>query len=532
LQFIFDDNVLDTDTRELRHRSDVVTVEPQVLDLLIYLIENCDRVVTRDDLIASVWRGRNVSDSSLSSRIYAARKAIGDTGKDQKLIRTVARRGLRFIGTLQTQIGTIAPAPVLMPASAGAPSPAETSEPEFRKPAAVSERRVIAVLPFTNMSGDPEQEYFSDGISEDLITALSKLRWFFVIARNSSFTYKGKAVHIKQVGEELGAAYVVEGSVRKSGGRVRITAQLNDVASGSHVWADRYDREASSIFAVQDEITEAIVSAIEPQIHAAENFRARSKAPSSMDAWELVMRALSHYSNLTAQDHVAVRDYLAKAIALDPEYCQALGVLSTSYTFSAHMGWLDAAVVVPLAEDAALAAVRIDGEDPWAHHALGAVYLITRRFDDALSEIELALKLNPSFSHAQNYYATALAFSGRWEEAVAAVKRALRLSPRDPLLALNYGSASLAYYFGRDYEEAIRQAQTAIRLRADYASAYRVLVAAAGMAGRAEIAAPALQALRRAHPDISREWIATHVPIKLDTDRAHYLEGFRRAGLE
>src|SRR5262249_55527701 len=154
----------------------------------------------------------------------------------------------------------------------------------------------------------------------------------------------------------------------------------------------------------------------EPQLHAAENFRARSKAPSSMDAWELLMRALSHYSNLTSHDHVAVRDFLGKAIALDPEYCQALGVLSTSYTFSAHMGWLDAAVVVPLAADAALAAVRIDSEDPWAHHALGAVYLITRRFDDALSEIELALRLNPSFSHAQNYYAAALAFSGRWEE--------------------------------------------------------------------------------------------------------------------
>jgi tetratricopeptide (TPR) repeat protein len=320
--------------------------------------------------------------------------------------------------------------------------------------------------------------------------------------------------------------------VRKSGGRVRVTAQLNDVASGGHVWADRYDREATNIFSVQDEITEAIVSAIEPQLHAAENSRVRSKAPSSMDAWELVMRALSYYSKLTPQDHATVREYLGKAIALDPDYCQALGVLSTSYTFSAHMGWVDADAVVPLAESAALAAVRIDSEDPWAHHALGAVYLITRRFDDALSEIELALRLNPSFSHAQNYYATALAFSGRWSEAVEAVERALRLSPRDPLLALNYGSASVAHYFGRNYDEAIRQAQTAIRLRADYAGAHRVLVAAAGMSGRTEIAAAALQALRRAQPNISSDWIAAHVPIKLEADRIHYLEGFRRAGLE
>ncbi|OKO82872.1 winged helix-turn-helix domain-containing tetratricopeptide repeat protein [Bradyrhizobium sp. AS23.2] len=527
MQLIFERHVLDTNTRELRRDSEPVTVEPQVLDLLIYLIENRDRVVSRNDLIGSVWQGRNVSDSSLSSRIYAARKAIGDSGRDQKLIRTVARRGLRFIGTLETPPSGVAPTD-----EAGAARVEKSRSAEAALALPVSDRRVIAVLPFTNMSDDPEQEFFSDGISEDLITALSKLRWFLVIARNSSFSYKGKAVHIKQIGEELGARYVVEGSVRKSGGRVRVTAQLNDVASGSHVWADRYDREVTSIFSVQDEITEAIVSAIEPQLHAAENSRTRSKAPSSMDAWELVMRALSHYSRLTPQDHVTVREYLDKAIALDPRYCQALGVLSTSYTFSAHMGWIDADVAVPLAKDAALAAVRIDGEDPWAHHALGAVYLITRQFDDALSEIELALRLNPSFSHAQNYYATALAFAGRWEEAIEAVKRALRLSPRDPLLALNYGSASLAHYFGRNYEEAMRQAQTAIRLRADYASAHRVLVAAAAMSGQAEIAASALRALRRAQPNISCDWIATHVPIKLDADRAHYLDGFRRAGLE
>jgi TolB-like protein/Tfp pilus assembly protein PilF len=527
LQFIFEHHVLDTNTRELRRDSAPITVEPQVLDILIYLIENRDRVVTRDDLIGSVWQGRNISDSSLSSRIYAARKAIGDSGRDQKLIRTVARRGLRFVGTLEPPANESAPTDNVVSARDDLSRPTEP-----RHPLPVPDRRVIAVLPFTNMSDDPEQEFFSDGISEDLITALSKLRWFLVIARNSSFSYKGKSVHIKQIGEELGARYVLEGSVRKSGGRVRVTAQLNDVASGSHVWADRYDRQATSIFAVQDEITEAIVSAIEPQLHAAENSRARSKAPHSMDAWELVMRALSHYSRLTPQDHVTVREYLDKAIALDPNYCQALGVLSTSYTFSAHMGWVDAEVAVPLAEQAALAAVRIDGDDPWAHHALGAVFLITRQFDDALSEIELALKLNPSFSHAQNYYATALAFAGRWEDAIEAVKRALRLSPRDPLLVFNYGSASLAHYFGRNYEEAVRQAQTAIRLRADYAGAHRVLVAAAAMSGQAELAASALQALRRAQPNVSIDWITTHVPIKLDADRDHYLEGFRRAGLE
>ena len=205
------------------------------------------------------------------------------------------------------------------------------------------DRPAIAVLPFTNMSGDPEQEYFSDGISEDIITALSKLRWFFVIARNSSFIYKGKAVHMKQIAEELGVGYVVEGSVRKSGDRVRITAQLNDVATGSHIWAERYDRDLADVFAVQDEITEAIVAAIEPQLYAAENFRAQRKPPDSMDAWDLVMRALSHYWRVTRQDNVVAQALLEKAIAIDPNYGQALGVLAASHTFSAHMGWADMA---------------------------------------------------------------------------------------------------------------------------------------------------------------------------------------------
>ena len=191
------------------------------------------------------------------------------------------------------------------------------------------------------MSGEQEQEYFSDGISEDLITALSKLRWFFIIARNSSFMYKGKSVPMKQVAEELGVGYIVEGSVRKMGDRVRITAQLNDVATGGQIWAERYDRQLADVFAVQDEITEAVVAAIEPQIYAAENFRAERKPPESLDAWDLVMRALSHFWRLTPRDNVAAQSLLDKAIAIDPNYARALGVLAVSHIFDAHMGWKD-----------------------------------------------------------------------------------------------------------------------------------------------------------------------------------------------
>jgi TolB-like protein/cytochrome c-type biogenesis protein CcmH/NrfG len=525
LQFHFDGHVLDTDTRELRRGCERILVEPQVLDLLVFLVENRERVVTKDDLIASVWGGRIVSDAALTSRIYAARKAVGDTGRDQKLIRTMARKGLRFIGTLeQPALGGVPPLPA---AALFQKAPAEP------RPAVMQlERPVIAVLPFNNMSDDPQQEYFSDGISEDLITALSKLRWFFVIARNSSFIYKGKSVHVKQVGEELGAGYVIEGSVRKSGGRVRITAQLNDVASGSHVWAERYDRDAADVFALQDEITESIVAAIEPQLYAAEHFRARRKAPSSMDAWELVMRALSHHSQITEQDGKIAQELLEQAIAIDPNYSQALGLLASTYAVAAHMGWADPRVVVPLAERAALTAVRLDGEDPWAQLALGGVHLILRRFDDAIAAMELALNLNPSFSHAQNAYATTLAFSGRWREAIDAVNRALRLSPHDPFVAFNYGNAALGHYLGGNYEEAVRLSQAAVRLRPGYGSAHRLLVASAGIAGKTDLAATALQELRRVQPNISLAWIKAYVPLKNDTDLIHYLEGFHRAGLE
>jgi len=232
VKFLFANHVLDTERRELRRGSKPIAVEPQVFDLLVHLVENRERVVSKDDLIASVWSGRIVSDSTLTSRINAARRALGDSGNAQKLIRTIPRKGLRFVGTVRTQPEDLEPVHAAVRPGDEFPSHARSAPP-------LPDRPAIAVLPFTNMTGDPGQEYFSDGISEDIITALSKLRCFFVIARNSSFIYKGRAVHLKQVAEELGVGYVLEGSVRRGGDRVRITAQLNDAVTGSHLWAER-----------------------------------------------------------------------------------------------------------------------------------------------------------------------------------------------------------------------------------------------------------------------------------------------------
>ena len=522
MTFSFGDYEINLDRRELRRAKRPVHVQPQVFDLLVYLVQIRDRVVSKDDLIASVWSGRIVSESTLTSRINAARKAVGDSGEDQKLIRTIPRKGLRFVGAVNEQPGNTQPVQ----------TPLQQIREQPRKALPLSDRPAIALLPFNNMSGDPEQEYFSDGISEDIITALSKLRWFFVISRNSSFTYKGKSVHMKQIGAELGVRYVVEGSVRKSGDRVRITAQLNDVSTGSHVWAEHYDRNLTDVFAVQDEITEAIVAAIEPQIYVAENFRSRRKPPNSLDAWDLVMRALSHYWRITREDNAVAQALLEKATAIDPNYGQALGVLATCHMFGVHMGWADITTAAPIAEQAALAAIMADSEDPWAHNALGSVYFSTRRLDNSLAEFELALQLNPNFSLALGYYGLALCYCGRWQEASEAAQRALRLSPRDPFSAIYYGVAAYAQFVGKNYAEAISLSREAIRLRGDFSGAYRVLTVAAGMAGQTEVATAALQELRRAQPNISLAWIANALPWKREADREHYLEAFRRAGLD
>jgi TolB-like protein len=518
VQFIFENHVLDTSRQELSCGGQGVPIEPQVFDLLLYLLENRERIVSKDDLFDNIWEGRIVSESTLTSRINAVRKAVGDSGKDQRLVRTIARKGFRFV------------ADVRVDRHDRKPDEKPADQPNHDN-LLVLDRPAIAVLPFTNMSDQPEQEYFSDGISEDIITALSKLRWFYVIARNSSFVYKGKSVHLKQIAEELGVGYVVEGSVRKDGDRVRITAQLNDVATGSHIWAERYDRSLADVFAVQDEITQAIVAAIEPQLYAAENFRAQRKAPDSMDAWDLVMRALAHYWRVTRQDNMVAQALLEKATNLDPNYGQALGLLAATHTFGAHMGWEATSTALPVAERAALAAIHADSEDPWAHNALATVYLFNRRFDDSLAEFELALRLNPSFSPARGYYGVALTYCGRWEEGDRAARQALRLSPRDPFAAVYCGVAAYSEFVGGNYEEAMQLSREALRLRSDFVGAHRVLTAAAAAGGFDDVANAALKELRRVQPDVSLAWIANEMPIKREEDRKRYVDAFRRAGL-
>jgi len=327
VRYFFEDYALDTDRRELHRGPDVVPTAPQVFDLLDYLIRNREHVVSKDDLVDAIWNGRVISDAALTTRLNAARNAIGDTGEEQRLIKTLPRKGYRFVGLVHE--GGEPPA-----AAAVSDGHAELSKPEL----AILDKPSIAVLPFENMSGDPEQEYFADGIVEEITTALSRFKSLFVISRNSSFVYKGKAVDIKQVGRELGVRYVLEGSVRKAAGKVRITGQLIDAATGIHLWADRFEGDLGDIFSLQDLMTESVVSAIEPKLFQTEiNLAARR--PDSPRAYDLCFRALPLlYSGTKGGSAEALR-LVSRALEINPRYGLAATLAGSCHFQNVSQGW-------------------------------------------------------------------------------------------------------------------------------------------------------------------------------------------------
>ena len=522
MRYLFEDFALDTDRRELRRGFDAIPLAPQVFDLLAHLIRNRERVVSKDDLVATIWNGRAISNSALTTRINAARSVIGDSGEQQRLIRTLLRKGVRFVGEVREQT----------PTADAAPAVAEQPKSGLALP----DRPSIAVLSFTNMSGGSEQDYFADGMVEDITTALSKVRWVFVVSRNSAFAYKGRQIDIRQAARELGVRYVLEGSVRKIGVRVRITAQLIDAASGAHVWAERYDRDLADIFAVQDEITEQVVAALEPQLYAAEGIRTNRKPPDSLDAWECVVRALSLMNSRARPDIAAARDLLQKAIALDPGYGQAHSLLSFLTTLQVHLGWEPLEKSLAVASDAAHKALLLDSEDPWARVATGYVLAWSRRANEAIIEYEKALVLNPNFAIAHWLLALALCYLGRGADAMIHGDQAERLSPRDLLARGNAGVSNnvraIACFIEGRHEEGIGFARKAIIESPNLAPAYRALIVNCALAGDIAGARAGLQTLKCLVPEISVEWVKHFLhPYMREDDRKRYAEGFRLAGL-
>lgn len=401
-------------------------------------------------------------------------------------------------------------------------------------PLPLPDKPSIAVLPFENMSGDPEQEYFADGLTEDLITGLSRQPWFFVIARNSTFTYKGKAVDVREVARQLGVRYVLEGSVRKSANKVRVTGQLIDAAQGTHLWAERYDRELLDIFALQDDITNNVIGSIEPQILAAEAERVSRKPPHSFDAWDLVMRALPHLWRLSTEEHQQAQQLLRQAIDLDANYAHAYALLGWSYI---SMFNLDTRRPIGEFTDRALdagnKAVTLDDQEPWGHLVSGLGHARRRRPELAMTHLSKSVSLNPNFALGHAGLGYGLAVGGEPELGLESLELALRLSPRDPFLAIYAPTVRYMALFalGR-YEETLAVCRSTAERHPNHAGAWRLMTVSLGMLGRIDEAKAALARTRVLHPDLSCAHVENDTVYADPADRSRFLEGLRRAGLE
>ncbi|TPL06156.1 transcriptional regulator [Mesorhizobium sp. B2-4-14] len=470
MPYLFEDFALDGDRRELRRGNELVPVEPQVFDLLQYLIRNRERVVSKDDLVDAVWQGRIVSDATLASRVNAARSALQDNGEQQRLVRTILRRGFRFVGTVREEAGAEAAAPV------------EKPKPDLGIPA----RPSIAVLPFVNMSGDADQDYFADGMVEDIVTGLSRIRWLFVIARNSSFTYKGRAVDVKQVGRELGVRYVLEGSVRKVGSRVRITGQLIDAEDGSHLWAERYDRELTDVFALQDEITVSVVAAIEPNLRRAEIERVKRQRPDSLDAYDLFLRALPDVYTFMPQGAAKGLPLLDQALAIEPNYALAHGFAAWAHQTLFIRGGMLAQHREKSSRHAHAAIEHGSGDAmalALAGFTIGLVEHDRRLADEAFAQ---ALSLSASCAFVYAFGCVPVAYGGDAARAIDWCEQAMRLSPLDAMSCVPQGIIGFGNFLSGRHEQAVAAGRRAVELNPGFSILHGWLAAPLVRLGRIE----------------------------------------------
>jgi TolB-like protein/Flp pilus assembly protein TadD len=410
--------------------------------------------------------------------------------------------------------------------------PTNAAASSLRSAQPLSQKPSIAVLPFANMSGDAEQEYFSEGVTEDIITNLSHNHSFFVISRGTSFTYKGPAVDVGKVGRELGVRYVLEGSVRRAGNRVRITAQLIEAASGHHLWADRYDRELADVFAVQDEIARSITGAIAPGIIAAEIRQAQRKDPDQLDAWDRTVRAHWHNRRFTREDLAEARRLLTEAISLDPTNSMAHADLAFARHFEAVFGWGDGPIVshTRLGE-AARKAVATDDNDAMAHTALAIFELFSGHHEEARRRLHRALDLNPNSEFARGYLGVSYAFGGDYEAALPHLEEAIRLSPRSLLLVIWHISKGWAALVAERYEAAVEFTERAREANPEFPDIYAVLASVYGHLGNTAAAREALQQLLHRMPKLTASDERLARPFARPPDRGRFLDGLRKAGL-
>jgi adenylate cyclase len=398
---------------------------------------------------------------------------------------------------------------------------------------ALPDKPSIAVLAFQNMSGDVEQEFFADGIAEDIITALSKAHWLFVIARNSSFSYKGKSVDMREVGRDLGVRYVLEGSVRKAGNRVRITAQLIDATSGHHVWAERYDRALEDVFAVQDEITRSIIGAIAPGIVAAEIQRTRGKEAAQLGQWERVMRAHWHVWRFTREDCREAFCLADEILQRDPNNALALADLSFNWHFGGVFGWTTEPIAQAMEKhgDAARRAVAAEDRDATAQAALAVYEVFSNRHDDAIKRLMRAIELDPNSSLARGQLGVALSFGGEPDRSIAVLEDAKRLSPRDYLMVIWHTVDAWSHLHAERFAEAIACAKQAIEFNPSFPDSHGILAAAAAHLGQTVEAQAELAEFVRLLPGLTLSDPRLIRPFRRPADRERFLAGLRKAGL-
>jgi TolB-like protein len=493
---------LDTWERVLYRDNASIALGARGIDILCALTASRGALVTKDELISKVWSGATVEDNAIQAQVSALRKALGDGKAGQRYILTVPGRGYRFVA-----------------------EPAEARHPLREKPS-------IAVLPFDNMSGEPSQDYFADGVVEDIITALTRVPSLQVVARNSSFAYRGRAIDIRQIGRELSVRYVLEGSVRKAGQRVRITGQLLQAETGVHLWAEQFDRNLADIFALQDEITARVVGALVPNLQGAEIARAHRKPPESLDAYDLYLRALACRSALTAEATDKALRLLERALALDPTFVSAAAFAGTMWAVRIQHGWFSS-LEHAQAETLRYArmAVRLDPHDAESLATLARwTAMCTRDYDEARQLADRAIALDPHSARARRSSGFIYLYMGEAELALDHLQRGLRFHPRDIWVHDSWSGVALAQLtLGRD-EDAVAAARMAVQLNPRYALALRIFAAALAITGRIEDAKVVMRQHRDIDPDCTITGLAARFGYseKMST---RFFEGLRRAGM-
>jgi adenylate cyclase len=506
--------------RELLSKGTPVRLGARAFDVLLALVQQRGRVVTKDQLMAEVWPRRVVEENNLQAQISALRKILArDAAGLGDYLQTVPGRGYRFCGKVEHEHPGQARIDPATSIGAGAPVLLSPDRPS------------IAVLPFTNVGGDQEQEYFADGIAEDVITLLSKSRGLFVIARNSSFTYKARAIDIRIVGRELGVRYLLEGSVRKAGNRVRVSAQLIEADTNAHLWAEHYDRDLTDIFAVQDEITARVSTAILPTMQRSERERATRKPPDSLDAWECYQRGLWHFSKLEADEIDRARKFFERAVVLDPNFAIAEGVLALTYAIEAAVfrPFAEKQVVVPHAVKHARRSVALDPTESVGHGALAHALHMLGRHNEAIAEADLAVTLDPNSAWAHLHQGFVYTWGGRPRDGIVPLRIAIRLSPFDPLMPMFLHGLSRALYLSGDYSGAISAGTQLCQSYPNHGPGHRTLIAALGQAGQMDTAQRTMaEALGRFGDDFRSRYAGFSDPETRRDDHEHLTDGWRK----